>query len=136
MAGVQVDGQLGAAQTNLLAVSDDAVRLHRGKRLFAAETKVAQAPVGEDGRVTGGREQPRTGVTFDLGEGSYVIEMGLCREQDADVLIAQAELAYAGTQPGNRIGEGGIDEYVPVRRGDQERSEIVGADVVDIANHP
>ena len=65
-----------------------------------------------------------------------MINVGMAVEQDPNVLESEAELAHTVADQGDRRLEAAVDEDVALRRRDQERGDVRGADVRDIADQP
>src|SRR5207253_11491788 len=65
-----------------------------------------------------------------------VIDVGMAVEQDLDVLEVEAELPHAVADQGDGRFEPAVEEDMALRRGDQERGDVRGADVGDIPDQP
>ena len=63
-----------------------------------------------------------------------VIEVRVAREHDLDVAQLEPELLDVRRDDRRHLGRAGVDEDVALRRDDQIRSDVLRADVVDVAD--
>ena len=63
-----------------------------------------------------------------------VVRVGMARQQDLDIGHLEAERLDRFLNQGNRALKAAVDENMPLGGGDQKGGQILGTDVVDIAD--
>ena len=119
---------------DLVALADHAVDLD-GRKVERGVALLSRVVAALEQRLVGGaRGELRAGVLLQPGEPAGVVEMRMRVEQLLDVGDLEAELLDVRLDLRVRLGQAGVDENMTLRRGDQERREARGADVVDVAD--
>ena len=133
-----VRGEDHATQLDRVAVLQlpiDLDRLEGGVRI-GAPAKVGLAAAFEKRRVLLGHHHLRLRQLLQMRETGHVVEVAMRGRQDPDVLDLETELRHVGRDLADSLGQAGIDQDMTLRRRDQIRGQIVGADPVDVADHP
>ena len=82
------------------------------------------------------RRQRRACRALQFQKSACVVEMRVRIDQQLHLLGPKAELSDVGENLRRRLDEAAVEQDVPLRRRDEKRSDLVRADVMDVADEP
>ena len=111
------------------------IDVHRGKRVLVAEREVADSAALDLRGVALHHFELRAGLLLELRESAGVVVVRVRIEQDLHVLRVEPELADVGDDLRRRFLESAVEHDVSFRGRDEKRGDLVGADVIEVADH-
>ena len=133
VAGRQTGDQRDAAELDFVAILQNAVDLARVPAAGRVQV-LALAARGDDLVVAAHDIDLGAGQLLQQRVARDVVRVGMARQQDLDIGHLEAERLDRFLNQGNRALKAAVDEDVPLGSGDEIGGQILGADVVDIAD--
>jgi hypothetical protein len=136
VAGREMTRQRCAAERDLVAVAQNAVGLGGAiaHHLFGVRREVIRAAAGQQGGVGLAHQDARAGQLLHQRVAAGVIGVRVAVQDDFDVREFEAEFRHAVADARHGRFKPGIHEDVPLRRGDEKRTDAGRADVMDVAD--
>lgn len=134
VAGGFVGGEGDAAESDRVAVVEDAIDMHRGvaKDIAGRSEEVGSGAGLDNADVAIHDHVFGMGFTNNFGGAAHVIEVGLAVEQNPCVFPVEAELLDTGANLRGRRSDAGVDEDVAFGRHHKVDGEILAAHVVEV----
>jgi catechol 2,3-dioxygenase-like lactoylglutathione lyase family enzyme len=131
----QMRHQRHTPQRHLLTIPHNMIHLHRRIRLLFPPPRILRPAALQHRRVFRARINLRVRQILQISLPRHVVVMRLPVQQDLHVFWAKPQLPHVVPDNRHRLRITAVEDDVPLRRRNQVRSNVVGAHIIDIADH-